>query len=228
MFESPKSVIRVTRENVMHRQHGFTLVEIAIVLLIIGLLLGGVLKGQEMITQAKIRNVANDLNGIAAAAYAYQDRYKKLPGDDDAADNRWTNPATKKGDGNGALGAATAGVIDCTLPANVDGENCRFWQHLRLAGLISGDASSATAPQNAGGGIIQAQNGALGLSGLVVCATGLSGKLADAIDAQMDDGKPGMGQVRATDDSTKLNAKLADNASYKDDGATVYTLCKSI
>ena len=45
-----------------NRQSGFTLVEIAIVLVIIGLLLGGVLKGQELITQAKIKNVANDLN----------------------------------------------------------------------------------------------------------------------------------------------------------------------
>jgi prepilin-type N-terminal cleavage/methylation domain-containing protein len=212
----------------MHHQRGFTLIEIAIVLLIIGLLLGGVLKGQEMITQAKIKNIANDLNGIAAATYAYQDRYKKLPGDDDGAENRWTNPATKKGDGNGAVGIATAGVIDCAQAANVDKENCRFWQHLRLAGLISGDASSSVGPQNVGGGIIQAQSGALGLAGLVICATGLSGKLADAVDAQLDDGKPGMGQVRATDDSTRLDTRLADNASYKDDGTTVYALCKSI
>ena len=51
-------------------QSGFTLVEIAIVLVIIGLLLGGVLKGQELITQAKIKNVANDFNGLTAAIYA--------------------------------------------------------------------------------------------------------------------------------------------------------------
>ena len=67
------------------RQAGFTLVEIAIVLVIIGLLLGGVLKGQELITQAKIKNVANDFNGISAAIYGYQDRYKQLPGDDSGA-----------------------------------------------------------------------------------------------------------------------------------------------
>jgi len=49
------------------QQAGFTLVEIAIVLVIIGLLLGGILKGQEMITQAKIKNLINDMNGITAA-----------------------------------------------------------------------------------------------------------------------------------------------------------------
>ena len=46
------------------RQRGFTLVEIAIVLVIIGLLLGGILKGQEMITQARIKNIINDFNGV--------------------------------------------------------------------------------------------------------------------------------------------------------------------
>ena len=51
------------------KQSGFTLIEIAIVLVIIGLLLGGVLKGQELINSAKIKNVANDLNGISAARY---------------------------------------------------------------------------------------------------------------------------------------------------------------
>ena len=55
-------------------QRGFTLIEISIVLVIIGLLLGGVLKGQEMINDAKIRNIEQDMAGIAAAIYTYQDR----------------------------------------------------------------------------------------------------------------------------------------------------------
>ena len=80
------------------QQSGFTLVEIAIVLVIIGLLLGGVLKGQELITQAKIKNVANDLNGMSAAVYGYQDRYKRFPGDDNGAAARWKNPAATDGD----------------------------------------------------------------------------------------------------------------------------------
>ena len=68
-----------------HRQSGFTLVEIAIVLVIIGLLIGGVLKGREMITNAKIKRIENDFAGVSAAIYAYQDRYGVLPGDDPAA-----------------------------------------------------------------------------------------------------------------------------------------------
>src|ERR1700741_2414107 len=84
-------------------QKGFTLVEIAIVLVIIGLLLGGILKGQEMITQAKIKNVMADFSGISAAYHGYQDRYRAIPGDDPNAAARWGAPAVA-GDGNGVVG----------------------------------------------------------------------------------------------------------------------------
>ena len=62
-------------------QKGFTLVEIAIVLVIVGLLLGGVLKGQELITNAEIKNFTTDLEEVVAATYAYQDRMGRFPGD---------------------------------------------------------------------------------------------------------------------------------------------------
>ncbi len=64
------------------RQSGFTLVEIAIVLVIIGLLLGGILKGQELINSAKVKNLANDFRIIPTYIYGYQDKYKSIPGDD--------------------------------------------------------------------------------------------------------------------------------------------------
>ena len=208
-------------------QGGFTLVEIAIVLVIIGLLLGGVLKGQELITQAKIRNVANDLNGMSAAVYGYQDRYKTFPGDDNDAAARWTNPATVSGNGDGAVGAANnAAVIDCA-GAGANGENCRFWQHLRLSGFVGGDSGSWLAPQNAAGGILQAQNGALGLAALTICSTNLSGKIANAIDAQFDDGRPNTGTVRGTSNAAALNVATTDTA-YVDDGSTVYVVCKTL
>ncbi|HVS27365.1 MAG TPA: prepilin-type N-terminal cleavage/methylation domain-containing protein, partial [Burkholderiales bacterium] len=50
----------------MRKQSGFTLIEIAIVLVIIGLLLGGVLKGQELITSARVRNLISQQDGIKA------------------------------------------------------------------------------------------------------------------------------------------------------------------
>ncbi len=65
-----------------NKQSGFTLIEIAIVLVIIGLLLGGVLKGQELINSAKVKNLANDFRNIPVFIYGYQDKYKAIPGDD--------------------------------------------------------------------------------------------------------------------------------------------------
>src|SRR5690349_10539101 len=91
-------------KQLMKRQSGFTLVEIAIVLVIIGLLLGGILKGQEMITQAKIKNTMADFTGISAAYHGYQDRYRAIPGDDSGAATRWTTPsAATAGNGNGIV-----------------------------------------------------------------------------------------------------------------------------
>src|SRR5260370_8348307 len=95
-------------------QPGFTLVEIAIVLVIIGLLLGGILKGQEMITQAKIKNVINDFNGITAAMNSYQDRYRAVPGDDINAATRWA--AAIAGNGNGQFDKGGAAEVYNNIP----------------------------------------------------------------------------------------------------------------
>lgn len=209
-----------------NHQNGFTLVEIAIVLVIIGLLLGGVLKGQELITQAKIKNVANDLNGMSAAIYGYQDRYKKFPGDDNQAVSRWGTAGTADGDGNGVVGKTQKALVDCSSDSGKSEENCLFWQHLRLSGFLSGDSAARNAPQNAAGGMLQAQSGALGLSGLTICSFNLPGKIAGAIDAQFDDGRPGSGQVRGTNKLDALDAQLAKDVGYIDDGNTVYVVCR--
>ena len=65
----------------VNKQRGFTLVEIAIVLVIIGLLLGGILKGQELITAARVRNLADQARAFRPPITGLLDRYRAVPGD---------------------------------------------------------------------------------------------------------------------------------------------------
>ena len=158
--------------------------EIAIVLVIIGLLLGGVLKGQELINNAKIKNIVNDMNGVSAAYNAYLDRYHAMPGDELAATTAargWgVIPA---GNLNGALGVAVGATF--TNPAA--GEGAGFWQCLRAAQMIGGDATSAALPTNAVGGLVGV-NGAVTYTqtGPTVCVSAIPTKLALGVDTTID------------------------------------------
>jgi prepilin-type N-terminal cleavage/methylation domain-containing protein len=223
------------------RQSGFTLVEIAIVLVIIGLLLGGILKGQEMITQARIKNVTNDFNGSTAAYFSYQDRYKAVPGDDGRASTRWASFGAKNGGSDGSI----AGKYMDTPPAdpttmtvdNTQNESLNFWWHLRAAGFIPGPttgAGAATQPNNAVGGIIGVQNGAFtaptNLTGLVVCSSNIPDKIASAVDTQLDDQRSAAGSMRAYKQAS-TNEDITGKAvtsDYVEDGATQYIICKTV
>ena len=79
---------------------------VEIILAAFTMLIGGVLKGQEMITNAKLKRMESDNAGLAAAMFSYQDRYLQLPGDDSAAFGRFDVYATDiaDGDGNGVVG----------------------------------------------------------------------------------------------------------------------------
>jgi len=118
---------------------GFTLIEIAIVLVIIGLLLGGVLKGQELITGARVRNLISQQDGIKAAFFGFQDRYRALPGDYAAAS---TNIAgvTIAGNGNGRIEPGTGGALH---------EEILVWNHLTAAGFLNGSYTMANSSVSA-------------------------------------------------------------------------------
>ncbi len=181
------------------QQAGFTLVEIAIVLVIIGLLLGGVLKGQEMITSSKVRQVINDMKAVQTTFYAYQDRYRAVPGDDILASTRFAG--AQSGGGNGIIAGLyqTSGSV---LSAATESEN--FWQHARAAGFMQGTPTSGLPPTSALGGRIGVQNNAYGLVGPVVC-TSLESQYAISIDANLDDGVATTGDVRAGAAGLTLN-----------------------
>jgi len=215
-------------------QRGFTLVEIAIVLVIIGLLLGGILKGQEMIAQAKIKNVIADFSGVSAAYYGYNDRYRAIPGDDPTAATRWSAPGSE-GNGDGQVTGAYNAPCPETVSAGTP-ESCKWWDHLRRAGFVSG--TGGRQPFNAVAGMLGVQTGdagspispALGgFTGLIVCSANLPDKIAIAVDTQMDDGKPDAGTVRGLQQSAPNPAIPGTAATaYQETGTNVYTLCRSL
>jgi prepilin-type N-terminal cleavage/methylation domain-containing protein len=218
-------------------ESGFTLVEIAIVLVIIGLLLGGILKGQEMITQAKIKNVINDFNGVTAAVNSYQDRYRALPGDDATADVRWSTQGAVKGNGDGAL-AGVYNFVPAGTPTTTQESNL-FWWHLRLGGFVPGAVTAGLAaglqPPNATNGIIGVQSSIggtnnLGFSSNIVCSSNLPDKIAIAVDTQMDDGTPAAGEIRGQLQAAPTPAVAAASGitTYQETGQNQYLLCKNL
>jgi prepilin-type N-terminal cleavage/methylation domain-containing protein len=121
------------------RESGFTLIEIAIVLVIIGLLLGGVLKGQELITGARVRNLIQQQDGVKAAYFGFLDRYRSLPGDYGSA-TKTIKDATADGNANGLIADIASGVKETVLA----------WEHLSKAGFINGSyVYSSTGPTDA-------------------------------------------------------------------------------
>ncbi len=213
------------------QQSGFTLVEIAIVLVIIGLLLGGILKGQELINSAKVKNLANDFRVIPTYIYAYQDKFKALPGDDAGAVAHLgtLTPAATPGNGNGVIDGA---IFDNTKKPT--GEALQFWQQVRAANLAAGptDPSDTTyVPQNAVGGNVSISSMATGqpwITGMTgtyqVCSRGILGKFVKQLDIQMDDGNTATGSMRAVVD-TQAAPGGTPVATATLDEAAAHTVC---
>ena len=209
-----------------NQQSGFTLVEIAIVLVIIGLLLGGVLKGQELINSAKVKSYAQDFRTIQAALYGFQDRYKGIPGD-------LAGPKTK-------ISSSAIDAMPTTSVGNgqIDGawdtgvgtdESCLAWQQLRLAGFLAG---STSVDCNPGASYLQtnADGGRIGISSTMqitgmtgsynICTTGVLGRIAKALDTQLDDGNTTTGSFRVSDPAVNPATAVASPVD-----STAYLVC---
>lgn len=209
------------------QQAGFTLIELAIVLVIIGLLLGGVLKGQELINSAKVKNMAADFRNVPVYIYGYQDKFKALPGDDQNAVGHVSAAATEVGNGNGKI----EGVWNST---NKTVESALFWEHIRLAGLAPGSTDISTATATSGFYPTNSDGGRIGVTtdkpiaklpgAYFMCSAAILGKYAKQLDLTIDDGTPDGGSLRATtaSDFTTTGGETAATAWVDSDS---YTVC---
>ena len=196
------------------RQSGFTLVEIAIVLVIIGLLIGGVLKGREMITNAKIKRIENDFAGVSAAIFAYQDRYGVLPGDDPSASTRFSGTwrVADNGNGNGNI----SGGWNSTNNGN---ESRKIWKHLRGAGLVAGPVDNSNAsyqqPSNSFGGLVGIDLNLYNLSGHNIVFGEIPGDIASILESRGDDGVPSAGSIQSDGSQTEYDIEARYDVAFR-------------
>jgi prepilin-type N-terminal cleavage/methylation domain-containing protein len=145
-------------------QRGFSLVELSIVLVILGLLTGGILTGQSLIRASELRSVTSDYQRYTAAVNTFRDKYFAIPGDMTNAESFWgtlnataatcrdtasTSALTCNGDGDGN--------IELFAGNSRSREYYRFWQHLANAGLVEG-TFSGTWDGSANWGIVLGTN----------------------------------------------------------------------
>ena len=196
-----------------NKNKGFTLVELSIVLVIIGLIVSSILVGQELITQASIKAQVTQIQTYQASVGTFRAKYRAIPGDFAKASNfGFTGVA---GDGDGMLEDSTGNISTATTAT---GEITRFWQHLSEAnmadGQYDGSQSGATIigtypPSKIGRGATGVyydvdgynvfQLGVADSAGgtAYTYANNLKPQEAYAIDVRIDDGYPNGGLIRA-------------------------------
>ena len=230
-------------------QAGFTLVELAIVLVIIGLIIGGVLVGQDMIKAAEVRSTAGQIEKYNATVNTFRDKYQFIPGDiTQATASRFgfqtRTGAVAHGDGNGMLEGCTTGALSTYGGC----ETTLFWRDLNFVNLIDGSFTTATDAVEAGANPTAVKlvlpDAKLGrgnnisvygfrgsnyyqiggvtafTAGLPTLAATLTPQEAFNIDAKVDDGRPGTGVARAANPATGYNQTT-------DNGGTVPAACAS-
>lgn len=212
---------------------GFTLIELAIVLVVISLLLGATLKGRELIDSSKAKCLALDFKNVPLYLDGYQDKFKALPGDDANLANHLpgATPCSPPSAGMCVIGN---GVIDGKWSDTTDAsESYVFWQHIRLAGLADGSLDTSNSsdyiPRNAFGGQIGITSASpiIGLKGTyIVCSDAIPGKLARQIDVELDDGNTATGYMQAVDAGTTTPSNPVQTANIVDNNR--YLVCMSV
>jgi prepilin-type N-terminal cleavage/methylation domain-containing protein len=133
----------------------FSLIELSIVLVILGLLTGGILTGQNLIRAAELRSVTTEFQTYQTAVMTFRDKYFAIPGDMRNATDFWEESASgascATSTAAGTCNGDGSGTIDSLSTSN---ERYRFWQHLTLASLIEGGYSGVQGSGSAADSVI--------------------------------------------------------------------------
>jgi prepilin-type N-terminal cleavage/methylation domain-containing protein len=178
-------------KNLLRKNYGFSLIEVAIAVVVIGLIASFTLKGKELINTAKLRSVVEQVNAIKLATQGFVDKYGALPGDFAKA-KEMINDSLANGHGKGALSS-----LDDTK---------RFWQHLVASDLISLELISGY-PISKIGGYYTVSSSIVGRPGTWIILSGgtndnqnfngiLSPGDAYFIDKSNDTGNPTAGEIQ--------------------------------
>lgn len=133
------------------KNHGFTLVELSVVLVVLGLLIGGIMGGQSLLRRSDLQSVISDYTKYSSAVEQFRQQYGNLPGDMNDATNVWGDDATAvTGCADAAITDGTPGTCNGDGDGNMseDGEPFRAWQQLVLANLIKGYYSGIASSNN--------------------------------------------------------------------------------
>lgn len=135
-----KGNLSADRRKQKSAQQGFTLIEMSIVLAIIGLIVGGILKGQEVVNNGRLKMQVAQMDAIKAAIFTFQDQFTYLPGDYPNASSQ-LGMTNGNGDGNGIIGTTgttpSATILADTASANGT-ESVLAWADLIAGNLLQG------------------------------------------------------------------------------------------
>jgi len=128
-------------KSVSQHQRGFTLIEMSIVLVIIGLIIGGILKGQELIESSRQKNMISQLDRLKAGTTTFVDRFKSLPGDFNRVALLQGGGATAGGNDNGVIGTESSNIselLNMSASTTLANEEVQYFNQLLAANLSSG------------------------------------------------------------------------------------------
>lgn len=237
-------------KKIRQNEEGFTLVELAVVMIIIGLLIGGILKGQELITNARVTSTASQLEAMGAAYNGFRDQFNAIPGDMSTATVR-IGPCGNQvascfdGTGDGVIGVNVGGA-GAAAANNAAGEGGNFFGQLLAGGFITGMDGTApvsfgnafpTAPVGGGFLVGDTRTGVTqflaadmrpgqyavinGITGAVADGSGvLNPQQAANIDRRLDDGVPSAGTVIGQDTAANCKAAAGDDVYDSVDSQT--------